>query len=65
MRFNSQFQEDVGKILQMSQLIKLYPGRPNDGDLIWFPLNETVFEIKYVENQKPFYQVREVYIHIQ
>lgn len=42
---------------------KIVSGRPNDGDLIWFPLNETVFEIKYVENQKPFYQLNSLYVY--
>jgi len=42
---------------------KIVTGRPNDGDLIWFPLNETVFEIKYVENQKPFYQLNNLYVY--
>jgi hypothetical protein len=42
---------------------KIVSGRPNDGDLIWFPLNQTVFEIKYVENQKPFYQLNNLYVY--
>lgn len=42
---------------------KIVTGRPNDGDLIWFPFNETVFEIKYVENQKPFYQLNNLYVY--
>jgi len=42
---------------------KIVSGRPNDGDLVWFPLNETVFEIKYVENQKPFYQLGSLYTY--
>lgn len=42
---------------------KIVQGRPNDGDLIYFPLNQTVFEIKYVENQKPFYQLNSLYIY--
>lgn len=42
---------------------KIVGGRPNDGDLVWFPLNNTVFEIKYVENQKPFYQLGSLYTY--
>lgn len=33
-------------------------GRPNEGDLIYFPLTEKLFEIKYVEYKKPFYQLQ-------
>lgn len=42
---------------------KIVQGRPNDGDLIFFPLNNNVFEIKFVENQKPFYQLNKLYVY--
>jgi len=32
-------------------------GRPNEGDLIWFPLNNKLFEIKFVEHEAVFYQM--------
>ena len=32
-------------------------GRPNEGDLIWFPVTKHLFEIKFVEAEKPFYQL--------
>ena len=31
--------------------------RPNEGDLIYFPLTKSVFEIKFVEHENPFYQL--------
>ena len=31
--------------------------RPREGDLIYFPLNEKIFEIKYVEHESIFYQM--------
>lgn len=31
--------------------------RPNEGDLIYFPLNGKVFQIKYVDSTKFFYQL--------
>ena len=31
--------------------------RPNEGDLIWFPLNKKVFQIKFVEHEPVFYQM--------
>ena len=31
--------------------------RPNEGDLIYFPLSGSMFEIKFVEHEDPFYQV--------
>lgn len=31
--------------------------RPNEGDLIFFPLNNKIFEIKFVEHEAIFYQL--------
>ena len=32
-------------------------GRPNEGDLIYFPMMKSFFEIQFVEDQEPFYQL--------
>jgi hypothetical protein len=32
------------------------PGRPNEGDLLYFPLTTDIYEIKFVERESPFYQ---------
>ena len=32
-------------------------GRPNEGDLIYFPMMKSFFEIQFVEDQQPFYQL--------
>lgn len=32
------------------------PGRPNEGDLLYFPLTKDLYEIKFVERESPFYQ---------
>ena len=37
--------------------------RPKEGDLIYFPLGERLFEIKRVEVEKPFYQLGRNYIY--
>ncbi len=37
--------------------------RPKEGDLIYFPLGERLFEIKYVEHEKPFYQLQKNYVY--
>lgn len=31
--------------------------RPNEGDLIWLPLNKKVFQIKFVDHEAIFYQM--------
>ena len=37
-------------------------GRPNEGDLIWFPATKHLFEIKFVEAERPFYQLGKGYV---
>ena len=37
--------------------------RPQEGDLIWFPLTANYFEIKYVEHEEPFYQLGKNYTY--
>lgn len=43
------FSEDVGLYTQEV--------RPNEGDLIYFPLNRKMFEVKFVEHESIFYQM--------
>lgn len=31
--------------------------RPNEGDIIWFPLNQRAFQIKFVDKYEMFYQL--------
>ena len=38
-------------------------GRPNEGDLIYFPLTEDLYEIKYVERENPFFQLGKQYFY--
>jgi len=37
--------------------------RPQEGDLIYFPLDNGLFEIKYVEGKRPFYQLNNLYVY--
>ena len=39
------------------------PSRPNEGDLIYFPLTKGLFEIKFVKHQDPFYQLGKLYVY--
>tara|TARA_B100000029_G_scaffold447221_1_gene468851 strand:+ start:416 stop:2713 length:2298 start_codon:yes stop_codon:yes gene_type:complete len=54
----------------ISPFIKLFPEgerknatTPNEGDLIYLPLDNTLFEIKYIERKVPFYQVNELFMY--
>jgi hypothetical protein len=37
--------------------------RPKEGDLIYFPLGDRLFEIKFVEHEQPFYQLQKTYVY--
>ena len=41
----------------------IIPGRPNEGDLLYFPLTDGLFEIKFVQHQDPFYQLGQLYVY--
>lgn len=43
------FNEEIGQMEELS--------RPKEGDLIFFPLNRKIFEIKFVEHEAIFYQL--------
>ena len=37
--------------------------RPREGDLIYFPLGQRLFEVKFVEHENPFYQLGKNYVY--
>lgn len=39
------------------------PPRPNEGDLIYFPLTKSFFEVKYVQHLNPFFQLGKFYVY--
>ena len=39
------------------------PSRPNEGDLLYFPLTDGLFEIKFVQHQDPFYQIGKLFVY--
>jgi len=41
----------------------IIPTRPNEGDLIYFPLTKGLFEVKFVKHQDPFYQLGKLYVY--
>jgi hypothetical protein len=41
----------------------ILPNRPAEGDLIYFPLTNGLFEIKFVNHQDPFYQLGKLYVY--
>jgi hypothetical protein len=51
------FETYISPLIRNEQNIKLST-RPKEGDLIYFPLGDRLFEIKYVEHEQPFYQLQ-------
>jgi hypothetical protein len=43
--------------------VSMIPSRPSEGDLIYFPMTRGLFEIKFVENQDPFYELGNLYVY--
>ena len=45
------------EVAEHSMAAKLeVPSRPNEGDLLYYPLTEDLYEIKYVGKEEPFFQ---------
>jgi hypothetical protein len=56
------FTSYISPLIQNIPDIEL-PDRPKEGDLVWFPLGDRLFEIKYVEHELPFYQLQNNYVY--
>lgn len=50
------FENYIAPLIKNEENIKLST-RPKEGDLIYFPFGDRLFEIKYVEHEQPFYQL--------
>ena len=58
------FEDFIGPFLQqMPDSEIIVDNRPREGDLIYFPLGKRIFEIKFVEHEKPFYQLGKNYVY--
>jgi len=56
------FENYISPLMKNESNIKLST-RPKEGDLIYFPFGDRLFEIKYVEHEKPFYQLKNTYVY--
>jgi hypothetical protein len=56
------FEEYITPLIKDQANIKLST-RPKEGDLIYFPLGDRLFEIKFVEHEQPFYQLQTNYVY--
>jgi len=56
------FENYISPLIKNESNIRLST-RPKEGDLIYFPLGDRVFEIKFVEHEQPFYQLQKTYVY--
>jgi len=56
------FKEYITPLIKNLDNIRLST-RPKEGDLVYFPLGDRLFEIKFVEHEKPFYQLQKNYVY--
>ena len=56
------FEEFISPFMVSSSDIEL-GSRPREGDLVFFPLGQRLFEIKFVEHEDPFYQLGKNYVY--
>lgn len=56
------FETYITPLIKNQPNVKL-SSRPKEGDIIYFPLGDRLFEIKFVEHEKPFYQLQGNYTY--
>ena len=56
------FETYISPLLEGDSNVKVST-RPSEGDLIYFPFGDRLFEIKFVEHEQPFYQLKKTYIY--
>ena len=56
------FETYISPLMKGEENVKLTT-RPKEGDLVYFPLGDRLFEIKFVEHEKPFYQLQNTYVY--
>ena len=57
------FEESVSPFLEKQEDDYEISNRPREGDLLFSPLGSKLFEIKYVEHEQPFYQLKKTYVY--
>jgi hypothetical protein len=58
----TRYEQIISPFLENNERVILSQ-RPQEGDLIYFPLTKNFFEIKFVEHEDPFYQVGGRYMY--
>lgn len=56
------YENYISPLIKDQSNVELFT-RPKEGDLIYFPLGDRLFEIKFVEHEVPFYQLQKTYVY--
>ena len=56
------YENYISPLIEDQSNVKLST-RPKSGDLIWFPLDDRIYEIKDIEYAKPYYQLQDLYTY--
>ena len=56
------FEDFISPFMNADDDIEL-SSRPREGDLVFFPLGQRLFEVKFVEHENPFYQLGKNYVY--
>ena len=56
------FEDFISPFLESDEDYTL-ASRPREGDLVFFPLGQRLFEVKFVEHEQPFYQLGKNYVY--
>ena len=56
------FEEFIAPFMDSGDDFEL-SSRPREGDLVFFPLGQRLFEIKFVEHEQPYYQLGSNYVY--
>jgi hypothetical protein len=58
------FEDFISPFLESSSDTEIIlTSRPREGDLVYFPLGQRLFEVKFVEHEQPFYQLGKLYVY--
>lgn len=57
------FEDFISPIMEANIDEYILTSRPKEGDLLYFPLNDTIYEIKFVEHETEFYQLGKLYVY--
>lgn len=62
--FGDEFKKSATFVVSKKRFLELYPTfkRPREGDLIYMPVTNAIFEIKFVNEESPFFEKGKQYV---